>query len=570
MPPRNCRARSSAFFYNVIDDRGGSYMLYSLSGVDRELFSRFPMPRATGLFGPTFRGEGVIRLADVREDPRFGQNPPYGGMPAGHLPVVSYLAVPVVGRGGDVLGGLFFGHSTPAVFTERAEHIVSGLAGQAAIAIDNARLFESAKRARHAAEEANNLKDEFLATLSHELRTPLSAVLGWTRLLAGSQLDSSRRDKAVATIERNVKSLQEIIEDLLDVSRIMSGKLHLEFVRIPPRRSSTRPWTPEAHGARQGYPGADDAEHERRPDPRRREPPAADLWNLLSNALKFTPKGGRVQVTLNRINSHLELRVADTGRGIPASLLPHVFERFRQGDSGTTRSSGGLGLGLAIVRSLVDLHGGTVSAESDGEGKGATFVLQFPVAVLTEQGAKPGAAAHTLHELGAAGRLSADALAGLSVLVVDDEVDTRDLVAEVLGQYGAEVRTATSAHEGWTLLKQWSPDVILSDVGMPEADGYRFIERVRADGNRAPAAALTAYARPSDRMRALAAGFQAHLSKPAEPAELVATVASLAGRAADAFRRDGDDGMRGWRRAVGRVSRARPRATRGRAGRARA
>jgi CheY-like chemotaxis protein/anti-sigma regulatory factor (Ser/Thr protein kinase) len=257
------------------------------------------------------------------------------------------------------------------------------------------------------------------------------------------------------------------------------------------------------------------------------------VWNLLSNALKFTPKGGRVHVALSRVESHLELRVSDTGRGIPASFLPHVFDRFRQAESGTTRTSGGLGLGLAIVRHLVELHGGTVRAESEGRDRGATFIVEFPVAVFADHRVRAAAPAR---EFPPATLLPMEdtTLRGVSVLVVDDEADTRELVAEVLGHCGAEVRTAGSAHEGWTLLKQWTPDVIVSDVGMPQDDGYQFIERVRADGNRAPAAALTAYARSSDRVRALAAGFQAHLPKPAEPAELVAVVASLAGRTAAA------------------------------------
>lgn len=528
-------AQFGAFFYNVLAERGGSYMLYALSGVDREHFAKFPMPRATGMFGPTFRGEGIIRLADVRQDPSFGRNPPYNGMPDGHLPVVSYLAVPVVGRTGEVLGGLFFGHEESGVFTERAERVVSGLAGQAAIAIDNARLFEAVKRARHTAEEANNLKDEFLATLSHELRTPLHAILGWTRLLAGSRLDTERREKAIATIERNVTAQQEIIEDLLDVSRIMSGKLRLEVARMaltPIVAAAVETLKPMAlaKGIRMQTTLTTDDSLVLGDANRMQQV----VWNLLSNALKFTPKGGRVQVALSRVDSRLELRVVDTGRGISASFLPHVFDRFRQSESGTTRASGGLGLGLAIVRHLVELHGGTVRAESNGEDQGATFVVSLPVAVFTERRSRVSMSGATCEPAALTPSVE-NTLAGLSVLVVDDDADTRELVAEVLGQCGAEVRTAGSASDGWTLLTPWTPDVIVSDVGMPEEDGYRFIERVRAAGNRVPAVALTAYARSSDKLRALAAGFQAHLPKPAEPAELIAIVASLAGRAPHAL-----------------------------------
>jgi len=531
-------AEFGAFFYNVLDEHGASYMLYTLSGVDREHFARFPMPRATSLFGPTFRGEGVIRLDDVRKDPRFGQNPPYRGMPAGHLPVVSYLAVPVVGRTGEVIGGLFFGHSQPAAFSERTERIVSGLAGQAAIAIDNARLYDAARRARQTAEEANNLKDEFLATLSHELRTPLNAVLGWARLLRGAQLDPPRQERALDTIERNVKVQQEIIEDLLDVSRIMSGKLRLDVTQtaLAPIVESAVETLRPAMLARDIRVQTSLATTDGivLGDPSRLQ---QIVWNLLSNAIKFTPKGGRVQISVLRVNSHLELVVADTGRGISPAFLPHVFDRFRQGDAGTTRTAGGLGLGLAIVRHLVEMHGGTVKAESEGENRGATFTVQLPVAVMTERKAATatGVSAREDHTAPTI-PLEGDLLHGVQVLVVDDEADTRDLVLEVLSHCGAQVRTAASASEGWSVLREWSPDVILSDVGMPGQDGYAFIESVRADGDRTPAAALTAYARSSDRLRALAAGFQAHLPKPAEPAELVALVASLAGRAPGAFR----------------------------------
>ena len=526
-------AQFGAFFYNVPDDRGGAYMLYTLSGVAREHFSRFPMHRATSLFGPTFRGEGIVRLDDVRADPRFGQNPPYNGLPEGHLPVASYLAVPVISRSGEVLGGLFFGHSARAVFSERAEQLVVGVAAQAAIAIDNARLFESANRARQSAEEANHLKDEFLATLSHELRTPLNAVLGWTRLLRGQHLDQERRHKAIETIERNVKVQQDIIEDLLDVSRIMSGKLRLDVTHlslasvVEAAVEAVRP-TALAKGIRvQTTLATNDGIVVG--DPNRLQ---QVVWNLLSNALKFTPKGGRVQVALRRVNSHLELRVADTGRGISAGFRPHVFDRFRQQESSTTRTVGGLGLGLAIVRHLVELHGGSVRAESDGEGKGATFIVDLPVAVMTEQAALAVPRSRPdIHENPlAAAPLGADALAGISVLVVDDEVDTRELVVEVLTQCGAAVRTAASAAAAWTLLREWTPDVIVSDIGMPDQDGYHLIQKIRAEGNRIPAAALTAYARSSDRLRVLSAGFQAHLPKPAEPAELVTLVASLAAR----------------------------------------
>jgi PAS domain S-box-containing protein len=374
-------AQFGAFFYNVLDAGGGSYMLYALSGVDRRHFERLPMPRATALFGPTFRGEGIIRLADVTQDPRYGRSGPHRGIPRGHLPVRSYLAVPVISRSAEVLGGLLFGHAEPGVFTESDERIIAGLAGQAAIAIDNARLFDAVQKAREAAEIANRLKDEFLATVSHELRTPLNAVLGWTSLLRGTQMDDARRAKALETIERNARLQQKIVEDLLDVTRIVAGQLRLEKEPMPFRpvvESAVESIKPLAAAKSIGLTvelGDDPAiligDHARLQQV---------IWNLLSNAIKFTPDGGAVRVSLDVIEARVELVVADTGVGIAPAFLPHVFERFRQEDQRVTRAHGGLGLGLAIVRHLTEMHGGSVAAVSAGEGKGATFIVRLPTA----------------------------------------------------------------------------------------------------------------------------------------------------------------------------------------------
>lgn len=374
-------AHFGAFFYNVLDEGGGSYMLYALSGVDRKHFARFPMPRATALFGPTFRGEGIIRLGDVKQDPRYGQNDPHRGMPRGHLPVRSYLAVPVVSRSGEVLGGLFFGHPEPDRFTENEERLVAGVAAQAAIAIDNARLFDAVQKARESAEIANRLKDEFLATVSHELRTPLNAVLGWTSLLRGAQMDAARRTKALETIERNARLQQKIVEDILDVTRILAGQLRLEREPMPFRPivaaavESIRPMAEDKSISLTVELGDDPAILIG--DGSRLEQVTS---NLLSNAVKFTPDGGAVRVTLDVTESRVELVVSDTGVGIATSFLPHVFERFRQGDTRATRAHGGLGLGLAIVRHLTEMHGGSVAAVSAGEGKGATFIVRLPTA----------------------------------------------------------------------------------------------------------------------------------------------------------------------------------------------
>jgi PAS domain S-box-containing protein len=374
-------AKFGAFFYNVTDEAGESYKLYTISGVPREAFSKFPMPRNTALFGPTFRGAGPIRSGDIVQDPRYGQSPPHHGMPAGHLPVRSYLAVPVVSRSGEVFGGLFLGHPEPDRFTERDERVVVGLAAQTAVAIDNARLYESERNARTAAEAASRTKDEFLSVLSHELRTPLASMLSWLRVLRGKKaLPAERVEQALASMERSARLQAKLVEDLLDVSRIVTGRLRLDLRPVGLAgiaRAALQTVTPaaEAKGVRllADLDGADpvvagDADRLQQV-----------VWNLLSNAVKFTPGGGEVRVWIEVAARHARLVVRDTGRGIPREFLPSVFERFQQADTPSTRAEGGLGLGLAIVRHLVELHGGTVGVESPGEGAGATFMVTLPV-----------------------------------------------------------------------------------------------------------------------------------------------------------------------------------------------
>jgi PAS domain S-box-containing protein len=375
------RAQFGAFFYYALDEGGGSYMLYALSGVDRRHFERFPLPRPTAVFGPTLRGDAMIRLADVTQDPRYGQNDPHRGIPRGHPPVRSYLAIPVIGRSGEKLGGLFFGHAERDVFTESDERIVAGLAAQGAIAIENARLFDAAQKARETAEVANRLKDEFLATVSHELRTPLNAVLGWTSLLRGTQMDEARRAKALETIERNARLQQKIVEDILDVSSIIVGQLRLDQDAMPFRpivEAAVDSIRPMAAAKSLGL------TVELGNDPAILIGDRARLQqvvsNLLSNAVTFTQEGGAIRVSLDVTESRVELVVSDTGVGIAPAFLPHVFERFRQGDARVTSAYGGLGLGLAIVRHLTEMHGGSVAAVSAGVGKGATFIVRLPTA----------------------------------------------------------------------------------------------------------------------------------------------------------------------------------------------
>lgn len=541
-------AKFGAFFYNIINEQGEAFMLYALSGAPREAFEKFGQPRATPLFGPTFRGEGTIRCDDVLKDPRYGKMAPHGGMPKGHLPVRSYLAVPVVSRSGNVLGGLFFAHPETGVFTERAERIIVGVAAQAAVAIDNARLYQAAQKAteereillanersaRSEAERMSEMKDEFLATLSHELRTPLNAILGWSQMLQRTVRSQADLHKGLETIERNARVQAKLIEDLLDMSRITSGKVRLDTQTVEPVSliesavETVRP-AADAKGIRLEVlldPTAGPVSG----DPHRLQ---QVIWNLLSNAIKFTPKEGKVQVLLERVKSHIEISVADTGVGIKPAFLAHVFERFRQADGSTTRRYGGLGLGLSIVKSLVELHGGTVLARSPGEGGGATFTVQLPL-----MAARSNAHSETRHHATSPNADSADFkafdLSGLKVLVVDDEADARELIKRVLTDCGAQVLTAGSAAEAIVLVERERPHVLLSDIGMPDADGFELLRRVRtlglAKGGKIPAIALTAFARSEDRMRALHAGFLMHLTKPVEPSELVATVASAAGR----------------------------------------
>lgn len=389
-------------------------------------------------------------------------------------------------------------------------------------------------RAKKVAEDANRLKDDFLATVSHELRTPLTAMLGWVSMLRSGELDQQRTSHAIEVIERNAQAQAQLIEDLLDVSRVISGKMRLDVQPIDPATfieaaiESVRP-AAEARSVRiqkvldTGIAAiSGDAVRLQQ-----------IVWNLLANAIKFTPKGGRVQVQLTRINSHIEITVSDTGQGISPEFLPYVFDRFRQASQTAGRQHGGLGLGLAIVRHLVELHGGEVKAYSPGEGLGATFTVVLPLMIIHV----PAEDKHRVHPRVSTVSPSIEVsqrLDGVSVLVVDDEADTRELLEIILKQCGAKVMAAQSAREAVELLGQHRPDVLLSDIGMPTEDGYELIRQIRSlpeeSGGKTPAIALTAYARVEDRLQALRAGYQMHVPKPVVLAELVALIASLVER----------------------------------------
>jgi PAS domain S-box-containing protein len=395
-------------------------------------------------------------------------------------------------------------------------------------AAERQRLLESEREARGEVERVSRIKDEFLATLSHELRTPLNAILGWAQLLRMGRLDDDERAQGLETIERNARAQTQIIEDLLDMSRIISGKIRLDVQRVDLAAvlnaaiDSVRP-SAEAKSIRLSK-LLDTRVAPISGDPARMQ---QVVWNLLSNAIKFTPKGGNVQVILERVNSHIEVVVADNGEGIQPGFLAHIFERFRQQDSSTTRRHAGLGLGLSIARQLVELHGGTISVKSAGLGQGATFTVMLPLPAMREETEPPDSGA-------AAPGHDSICLSGVRVLVVDDEPDARELIRQVLRDHDADVVTADSPAEAMAILKQQRPTVLISDIGMPGKDGYDLMRSIRAlsaeDGGETPAVALTAFARSEDRTRAMLAGYQVHISKPFEPRELVATLASLAGR----------------------------------------
>lgn len=443
--------------------------------------------------------------------------------------ICSAMSVPIVMRG-RILGAITFAIADAERRYDTDDlALAEDLARRVALAVDLAQLYQEAR-------EANRLKDEFLATVSHELRTPLNAMTGWIHLLRSGKLDPKTTERAMETLQRNAKSQSQLINDILDVSRIITGKLQLEVRPIdlaPIIHAAVEVVRPAADAKgivlrSRLAPGIDQV----MADPGRLQ---QVVWNLLSNAIKFTPDGGRVEVEATRMSSYVDITVNDTGQGIAPGFLPHAFERFRQADSSTTRAHGGLGLGLAIVRHLVELHGGTVRAASEGEGHGAQFTVRIPLASVRRgdhrwEGIIPIPGADPSQLLPAA----LPALDQLHLLVVDDDPDTLDMLAEALSRCGAVVEQAGSAAEALRRLERERFDVLISDISMPEQDGYALIAKVRAlpaaRGGNIPAIALTAYARLTDRAKALTAGFQAHMPKPVDPAELTQMVASLCGR----------------------------------------
>jgi PAS domain S-box-containing protein len=432
----------------------------------------------------------------------------------------AWISIPLMLEGRAV-GGLSLAFAEERTFSQNDRAFILALAQQCAQALERARLYEAEQIAREVAESANRIKDEFLAVLSHELRSPLNPILGWTKLLRSKTFDAAATDRALETIERNAKLQTQLIEDLLDISRILRGKLHLnvspiELTLIIEAALETVRLAAEAKSIQVKTRFDSNVGHVMGDSGRLQQ----IVWNLLSNAVKFTPASGRVEIRLERVGAQAQIRVSDTGKGIEPEFLPYVFDTFRQADYTTTRTFGGLGLGLAIVRHLVELHGGTVHAASAGEDEGSTFVVRLPLAPiqpkLTDSSERSSSFCN---------------LSGVRILAVDDDADMRELLEFVLEQADAIVTVVASAREALDVLEQTQPDLLVSDIGMPEMDGYMLVRQVRTltreQGGQIPAIALTAYAGEYDQQLALSAGFQKHLSKPIEPDHLLETIAAL-------------------------------------------
>jgi PAS domain S-box-containing protein len=512
-------AKFGAFFYNVRNVAGESYMLYTISGVPRAAFDKFPMPRNTAVFAPTFNGDCIVRVEDIRKDPRYGKNAPHYGMPKGHLPVVSYLAVPVISRAGEVIGGLFFGHDQPGVFTERSERLIAGVAAQAAIAMDNARLHAERTQLVAQLQDADRRKDEFLATLAHELRNPLAPLRHALQLLELTVRGDARIDPLREMMERQVGHLVRLVDDLLEMSRISRGALELRKERIPVSavvRNAVETSDPLIRGGQHRLSVA-------LPD----EPlwiegdavrVAQILSNLLNNAAKYTDPGGEIRLQVAGRGGAVAISVRDNGIGIAPETLPRLFEMFSRAAGPDRAGRGGLGIGLALSRRLAEMHGGTLEGRSEGPQRGAEFTLTLPLAAPGSQRlpAMPGAAP--------------GGVPPRRVLVVDDNRDAAESLSLVLKFLGADVRVARDGPEALQAYEAYKPSVVFLDIGMPGMDGYEVARRIRqGNGGRPAIVALTGWGQEQDRRRAREAGFDHHLVKPAELGALQSILASLEG-----------------------------------------
>jgi len=522
-------AEFGAFFYNGKDESGDAYLLYTLSGASREAFERFGHPRATAVFKPTFVGEPAIRSDDITKDPRYGKMAPHHGMPKGHLPVRSYLAAPVVSRSGDVIGGLFFGHSQVAVFNERAERLITGLAAQAAMAIDNARLYDLSQRAakerqslldnermaRAEAERLNQSKDEFLAMLAHELRNPLAPVSAAAAILRMAGNDANRVRQVGEIISRQIGHFTHLIDDLMDVSRVTRGLINLETEPVDIKtiiNAAIEQVRPMIEARRHTLIMRIDADHAVVNGDRTRL--VQVTANLLTNAAKYTPDHGEITLKVEADERSARITVSDNGNGIDKTLLPHVFDLFTQGGRGLDRTQGGLGIGLALVRAIIALHLGEVHAHSGGPGKGSSFTVSIPL--IHEEGAHSQEAGWDHNESG-----------NLSVLVVDDNVDAANSIAILLKAVGHHVKVALTAHDALDQENSEETDVFILDIGLPDMTGYDLVRALR----RRPGLenktyiALTGYGQPQDRQLSKEAGFSHHFVKPVDNQHLFKVLA---------------------------------------------
>lgn len=538
----------------LLDEDAKALRYFFHCTVDKETVSPSAIPPAVErALERIVTEQSALRLTDSDEWPLDDE--------AADSNLESFLGAPIFSALG-VSGWVYLlNKSDDDDFSEADERLAATLATQLAVAYENARLYTEAQNhatelrievaerkqaeeeraqmlireqaARAEAEDANRTKDEFLATLSHELRTPLTAILGWSHLLRMNKLREPEFAHALETIERNARSQSQLIDDLLDVSRIVTGKLQIEVTAIDlsgvieAAIESVHPalTTKEMElqlVVERGFLVRGDANRLQQ-----------IFWNLFTNAIKFTPKGGRVSVTTERNDNEVLVMITDTGIGIAPEFLPYIFDRFRQADGSTTRSHGGLGLGLSIVRHLVELHQGKVEVSSEGKSLGSTFTVRLPIAVITTDNRNGAGESDKLKDTELLVK-SSRILDGLKILVVDDDPDTRDLVSTILTRCGSEVRCSESAAEALTAFQEFNPDLLVSDIGMPEEDGYGLIRKLRKlkskRARRIPALALTAYATDEDRTLALSAGFQMHLPKPIEPERLVSSIAAALGR----------------------------------------
>jgi signal transduction histidine kinase/ActR/RegA family two-component response regulator len=524
-------AEFGAFFYNVTDGNGDAFLLYTLSGAPREAFQHFGQPRATKVFGPTFHGEPPVRSDDITKDPRYGSMAPHHGMPPGHLPVRSYLAASVVSRSGEVIGGLFFGHSAPGVFSARTEELIVAFAGQAAIAVDNARLYDMAQKAaqeregllasertaRAEAERHNKMKDEFLAMLAHELRNPLAPITSAAQLLRLPEVNEGLRLKASNIISRQVRHMTELVDDLLDVSRVTRGLVKLENEVLDLNKVAMA-------AVEQARPHIEERRHALTVDlPPEQVPVEGDrtrliqvLVNLLNNSAKYTPAGGRITLAVSSTGSAAEVSVRDNGSGIDAQLLPHIFDLFTQADRAPDRSQGGLGIGLALVKSIVRMHNGAVAAHSDGPQQGTTMTVTLPRA-QAQAGETPRAS-------GSAGETRP-----LLVTIVDDNLDAGQSLAVLLRAHGHAVQVYEDASTTLRAPEVEGTEVFILDIGLPDMTGYELARRLRRQPGHAGAVfvALTGYGQERDRELSRQAGFDHHLVKPVDIAKLAQILARV-------------------------------------------